>query len=505
MIINVYLTSEKEVNQVNEKENYFLNQILLAMKKVFLFVAMIFAANLSRAQWDPDVRLTNDPAYSWTSINNQWNIAAIGDTVHIIWYDNRDGNNEIYYKRSADGGQTWGTDTRLTNNSADSYHPCIALSGSTIHVVWSDKRDGNYEIYYKHSADRGSTWAAEMRLTIGDSSSLDPSIAVSGLIVSIVWYDIRDGNWEIYYKRSTDGGVTWEADKRLTNDPASSQNASVAVSDSMVHVVWGDFRASANGDIFYKNSADNGATWGQDIQLTENNAVSRRPSIAASGSLVHIVWYDHRSGDNEIFYKRSADGGITWGNDTQITNSLGASLNPSVAVSGSAVHVVWYDTRDGDLEIYYRKSDDEGLTWGTDVRLTNAPYPSENPSIAISGPVVHLAWTDNRDGNAEIYYKRDTTGGFAVGINDGSIGNRDQQIFLYPNPASDVLHFDLDNPFDEKASLTIRNLLGEIILRKQIGNSKSALDISDLQNGLYFLGIEVSGKQVVIRRLIILK
>ena len=36
------------------------------MKKLFLFAALMFAANLSQAQWQPDLRLTNDPDSSFT-------------------------------------------------------------------------------------------------------------------------------------------------------------------------------------------------------------------------------------------------------------------------------------------------------------------------------------------------------------------------------------------------------------------------------------------------------
>ena len=34
----------------------------------------------------------------------------------------------------------------------------------------------------------------------------------------VVWHDYRDGNSEIYYKRSIDGGVSWSADMQLTED-----------------------------------------------------------------------------------------------------------------------------------------------------------------------------------------------------------------------------------------------------------------------------------------------
>ena len=32
--------------------------------------------------------------------------------------------------------------------------------------------------------------------------------------------------------------------------------------------------------------------------------------------------------------------------------------------------MVWFDSRDGDMEIYYKESLDEGLTWQPDTRLT---------------------------------------------------------------------------------------------------------------------------------------
>ncbi len=48
-------------------------------------------------------------------------------------------------------GTTWETDTRLSNNTAHSYSSSIALSGSQAHIVWYDDRDGNNEIYYKRT------------------------------------------------------------------------------------------------------------------------------------------------------------------------------------------------------------------------------------------------------------------------------------------------------------------------------------------------------------------
>ncbi|TRZ71201.1 MAG: exo-alpha-sialidase, partial [Bacteroidetes bacterium] len=463
------------------------------MKKVFLFVAMMFAANLSPAQWEPDVRLTNDPAISNTSNSNARLIEASGDTLHVIWYDTRDGHQEIYYKRSTDGGITWGADTRLTNINAPKWDPCILVSGSVVHVAWTDDRNGypNAEIYYKRSEDGGSTWGADTRLTHSLLSSESPSMAISGSVLHVVWYDDRNdstGNWytDIYYKRSTDGGLTWGPDIRLTTDPHNYYSGfpCIVVSGSVVHVAWEDER-NGFGDIYYKRSTDGGLTWGADTRLTNDPADQYDPCLSVSGSVVHVVWHDNRNGsnNNEIYYKRSTDSGITWEADTRLTNNSSESLYPTIASSGSKVHVVWEDYRDGNYEIYYKQSVDAGLSWGADTRLTNASNSSQMAFIALSDSVVHVAWNDKRDGNWEIYYKRNPTGNVPVGIGNDLANDTRQQISIYPNPASNSIHINFKNYLNlhagqavEKTELTIRNFLGEELLSEQITNGESVID-----------------------------
>ncbi len=272
---------------------------------------------------------------------------------------------------------SWGTDTRLTNNSAWSFNPSISVSGSVVHVVWYDLRDGNFEIYYKRSIDAGKSWGTDTRLTNNPAFSGFPSGSVSGQLVHIVWFDTRDGNqkYEIYYKRSTNGGVSWGADTRLTNNSKDSQSPSVTVSGSVVHVVWYDGR-DGNKEIYYKRSTDGGKIWGADTRLTNNSAESSSPSVSVSGSIVHLIWLDHRNGNYEIYYKCSTDGGKIWGADARLTNNSADSWYPSVAVSGSVVHVVWRDKRDGNYEIYYKRK----LTGNADTSSASADSTNEKIS-----------------------------------------------------------------------------------------------------------------------------
>ena len=388
-------------------------KILIYTLSLIIIIHCTFNIENCMSQWEPDVRLTNnsnDSRTSFTPFNNALCIAASGSVVHIVWIDHRDGNNELYYKRSTDEGVSWGIDTRLTNDTAYSIEPSVAVSGSVVHIVWRDYRDGNNEIYYKRSTDSGVSWGTDTRLTFNTAFSRFPSVAVSGSVVYVVCDDNRDGNYEIYYKRSTDGGASWGIDTKLTNGTAGSFNPSVAVSGSVVLVVWTDDR-DGNFEIYNKRSTDEGVSWRVDTRLTNISGLSSPSSVAVSGSVVHIVSSEFREEkDAVVYYKRSTDGGASWGIDTKLTNGTADSFNPSVAVSGSVVLVVWFDTRDGNNEIYYKHSTDEGVNWEIDTRLTNNSASSQFPSIAVSGSVVHVVWTDYRDGNPEIYYKRDPTG-----------------------------------------------------------------------------------------------
>jgi hypothetical protein len=460
------------------------------MKKLFLFALTLIAAQFSQAQWEPDVRLTDNP---FTSMNGGHHyIASSGDTIHVVWYDDRDGNNEIYYKRSLDGGLTWEEDIRLTYTVYNSTAATIAVSGLVVNIAWAEDLVGNLEIFYKRSEDGGNSWGDEIQITDTPGLTSGNCFSVSGSLLYLVYYDQSDGWWDVYFKRSTDGGLTWEPEVRLTFEPSLSANTSVCSSGPLVHVVW-DEQRDGNREIYYKRSTDNGMTWGFDTRLTNDYAVSWVPCVGASGSDVYIVWYDNRDGNGEIYFKRSTDDGLSWEDDTRLTDNSGDSRFPNLAVSGKSLFVVWVDNSDGNEEIYYKYSTDGGENWEPDIRLTDDPAVSNYPDVSVCGIQVNAIWNDFRDGNYEIYYKRDPTGNFIVGLEDESMVSSGRLISVYPNPASRQLTVgQLDNwTIGELAvKLSIVDLYGrEIKEFKDVSLFPYTMDISGLRNGLYFLRV----------------
>lgn len=464
------------------------------MKAIIFTLLLLFLSAAVNAQWEPDIRISNNSAASWDP-----SLAVYGQNVNVVWRDFRDAIWELYYKRSTDAGVTWGQEIRLTDHAYVSYNSCqtiVCSSPSLVHLVWSGNPGGNYNIYYKRSSDAGADWGSDIMLTNTSSLSENPSVCVSSTVIHVVWYDNRDGNNEIYYKRSTDAGITWGVDVRLTSNLSPSTRPSVSAAGLMVNVVWEDSR-DGNPEIYFKHSTDAGITWGADTRLTNDPATSLTNynyawCVGSNANSVHVVWYDNRDGNQEIYYKRSADGGNTWGTDTRLTNNSAFSGYPSISVSGLNIHVVWYDARDVNQEEYYKRSTDGGITWGADTRLTNNSAVSEHSSVLISGPVVHVVWEDQRDGNWEIYYKRNPTGNPIGIINISSeIPSAFKLYQNYPNPFNPSTKFKFDLSSETNVKIEIYDLSGKKLETVEneflkAGSYEAAWDAANYSSGIYY-------------------
>jgi len=379
------------------------------IKWMFAFLAMglLLLAPAAQADWQPVKRLT------WTAGDSNAPRVALDSSgrLHLVWEDFTPGNYNVYYKKSTDGGDSWTSAKRLTWTAGDSSHPAIAVDSlDKLHVVYDETAPGNYEIYYRRSEDGGATWSTGKRLTWTTGASWDAAAAVdSSDNLHVFWADSNPGNYELYYKKSTDGGVTWSTNKRLTWTAGDSFEPAIAIDPSdNLHVAWYDYTA-ATCEIYYKKSTDGGNTWTANKRLTWTADDSFSPAIVAdtSGDL-HVVWEDNAPGNPEIYFKSSADGGDTWTANKRLTWTAGDSYLPAIVADASGdLHVVWNDDTPGNYEVYFKTSADGGVTWTTNERLSWTSGGSESPDICVdpSGNI-HVFWSDGTPGNSEIYYKK---------------------------------------------------------------------------------------------------
>ena len=297
----------------------------------------------------------------------------------------------------------WSKDVRLTNDSADSNHPDIAIdSNNNIHVVYEDHRTGSWEIWYKRSEDGGKSWSVDRNLFDFPGTDATASITIYKNEIHVVWRHGSVEESETYYIKSEDGGENWSPYRRLTNAYGCSFAPKIIACKSVLHVVWFDSR-DGNYEIYYKKSIDCGEQWGNDTRLTNDSGVSRLPSMTVDAiGNIYLLWEDNRGGGFDLYFKKSTDYGVTWSNYTQVTNNsaMGDALlsglsDIKVDILGN-IHIVWADvtTQGGSQDIFYKKSENQGDTWGSGMRLTEkfGDTDSHMPSLVTASNVVGIVW-----------------------------------------------------------------------------------------------------------------
>jgi len=80
-----------------------------------------------------------------------------------------------------------------------------------------------------------------------------------------------------------------------------------------------------------------------------------------------------------------------------------------------------------------------------------------------------------------------------------------QKLKLYPNPANDYLFIDYDVLFVKEAKLKIYNSIGAVIFSKTLEEKQDKLKVpvSEYQNGLYFCSLQIDGKLLNTKKILI--
>jgi hypothetical protein len=154
-----------------------------------------------------------------------------------------------------------------------------------------------------------------------------------------------------------------------------------------------------------------------DVEIVSNTNNQSSPAIAteSTGSIVHLLWVDDTSGDNDIYYA-SSNGlpGSPLTGSSIIDDSSGADqFEPAIAVTGSTdnnlkVFASWQDWRNTDIDLYFAEL---SAGSGTNVFVGDSGSNADQgaPVIGIdeySHP--YLIWADNRSTNTDIYYTGST-------------------------------------------------------------------------------------------------
>jgi hypothetical protein len=147
--------------------------------------------------------------------------------------------------KSTDGGVTW-TRTWLGWGNESG----VSIDGNdTVHVILArEPEPGHFEFVYRRGANGGGTWTDPEVIGMGNGKSdYNPhawcSIAADRNSKNIVvaWQDGSSGNFEVYGRRSPNGGKTWQKVENVSGTPMPSHQPEIFIDrDSVAHIVWNE-------------------------------------------------------------------------------------------------------------------------------------------------------------------------------------------------------------------------------------------------------------------------
>ena len=114
------------------------------------------------------------------------------------------------------------------------------------------------------------------------------------------------------------------------------------------------------------------SSYGSELSKIRTRGMNIPAVIATSGETVYVVWgsSDPATNNTEIMFRMSGDGGQTYQDKVNLSNSTGSnSTDFDVEATDDNVIVSWWETNSTSSEPVLRYSTDNGGTFGPVLRL----------------------------------------------------------------------------------------------------------------------------------------
>jgi hypothetical protein len=93
--------------------------------------------------------------------------------------------------------------------------------------------------------------------------------------------------------------------------------------------------------------------------------------VTVSGDNIYVAWWTNKTGNDEVMFRTSTDGGKTFGDKINLSNTPNSdSVNVQLAEDEGKVAVSWWERNQTSNEPVMRISTDAGKTFGNPIHLS---------------------------------------------------------------------------------------------------------------------------------------
>jgi hypothetical protein len=326
-------------------------------------------------------------------------LATTRDGLVAAWYDIRDGNAEIYVRSLMGDGTTAGEEIRLTHDPKQSYEPSIdTLEDGSWVVAWYEKDDDG------SLTGKVALWSAEgaHRWTnVLPGPGRNPVVAAAGQAIVVAWiHQGRDGTERVWMERWNDRGMAIVPTREIGPAHKTTWNLNLDVDGA--GTAWLTYDAVVDTRANEVFLACVGARSASVRRLTTDDGHrSKYPDVAVRGTRIALTWYDSKDGNTEVYLFVGNLEELDQPLDARarrVTRTGGESIGAYLAWNGDRVGLAWSDDTAGQHEVYFQSFDSVGLPLAEPLRITTNRTSSLVPAIVSRLDGFALAWNEYNPG-----------------------------------------------------------------------------------------------------------
>jgi hypothetical protein len=333
---------------------------------------------------------------------NRQGVAVSGDTVGVVWEDNRSGSPQCYLAMKPAAAAGFQHETRLSQS--DCYEPVVAALGAGRFVAaWEEAGKVHAQVLPGGAA-----------LTLSDTEAVQVTLAANGDTIYAAWAEQAGRFHRIVVAQLLLNASALEVKSAHPVEaaiPTDEQGwpALALAGDGSLTVAWEDRRSRHTVPMV--SHSDDGRSFTAPERLSDHKSGSvgglgagtgaMRPTLTAWGKQgVAAVWLDKRDFLSGYDVYAAFDPGTRrFGKNVRVQDDFGDNMAQWHALvvgstDGSLV-ALWDDARDGSPDVWL--SDWEGEAFGDNVAVPGAVGPGQQSDLVAAldaAGALHVVWLD---------------------------------------------------------------------------------------------------------------
>jgi len=233
--------------------------------------------------------------------------------------------------------------------------------------------------------------------------SINPEISVSGDDIYSSWIsNVDSNNSDVMFTKISNASGLPTSISNVSNTPGISNIIKLKASKNNVYITWED-KQSGQWQLLYRKSQDGGETFSNLRNLSDTTGNVHLHDLSISRENVFVVWAANEnvsSTNKDIFFRRSVNFGNSFDETINLSNNTDDSLDPHMVTNenGTIIYIVWTecDIKHDDpiCSIVFTKSLNQGESFTAPVKVSNGMTHSDDRST-LNSLLNHTAANNN--------------------------------------------------------------------------------------------------------------